>query len=242
MLTIEVEFFIVITTVLLASFIQTSIGFGLSVIAAPILFYLDQAYVPAPLIMAAFANSLFTSWHFRAHLSLGVMRSAIIWRVPGSLVGAGVLLIVSESILAILIAVVITLGVTATFFRISIPFTQRNLGIAGFVSGVMGTSTSIGGPPMAIIMQGQLANVIRGNLAAFYMFSCVISLFMLLLTGYLGSRELLLAAPLIPASFAGSWVASRCHRFINERAMRYGCLLLCSASVVVMLISYLGGS
>lgn len=225
----------------MASFVQTSIGFGLAVVAAPFLFYLNPAYVPAPIIMAALINSIFTCWRFRAHLELGVLKFAIIGRVPGSIVGAGLLLVVSPRILAILIAAVIGLGMGANFLRINIPFTQRNLGIAGFLSGVMGTSTSIGGPPVAILMQGQKANVIRGNLAAFYMFSCVISLTMLLLTGHLGMRELTLAAPLIPASLVGSVLASRLHGFIKEDVMRRGCMLLCGISVAVMLLNYLTG-
>lgn len=236
---IEAQFLIAAALVFFASFIQTSIGFGLSIVAAPLLFFLDRAYVPAPLIMAAFTNSVFTCWRFRAHLALGKLKPAIIWRVPGSMVGAGVLLVVSDAALAVLIAVVIGLGMGANFLRLDIPLSPRNLGIAGFLSGVMGTSTSIGGPPVAILMQGQQANVIRGNLAAFYVFSSAISLLMLLLMGYLGPRELVLAAPLIPAALLGSVLASRLHGFIKEEVMRKGCLLLCGISVAMMLLNYL---
>lgn len=236
---IDTTLVLAILTIFLGSFVQTSIGFGLAVVAAPLLFFLDQNYVPAPVIMAALANCIFTCWRFRAHLTLRGLTPAIVWRVPGSVVGAGVLLVVSESLLAILIAVIIAAGMAANFFRIALPFNQRNLSIAGFLSGVMGTSTSIGGPPMAILMQGQQANVIRSNLAAFYLFSCVISLTILAMTGYLGREELMLGAPLIPAALLGSLLASRFHGFISDNVMRYGCLLLCAISVVAMLLNYL---
>lgn len=211
----------------------------MAIVSAPLLFLLDEAYVPAPVITAALANCLFTSWHFRAHLSMRGLTSAIVWRIPGSVAGTGLLLLISEKILAVMIALVIASGIVTSYFRISIPFTSRNLGIAGFLSGLMGTSTSIGGPPMAIVMQGQLANVIRGNLAAFFIFSCITSLAMLWPAGYFGTRELLLAAPLIPAALLGSWLASRISGRVNDTVMRNGCLLLCSASVVVMLTQYL---
>lgn len=230
-----------IAIITLGAFVQTSVGFGMAVIAAPLLFYLDHAYVPAPVIIATFSNCLFTCWHFRAHLSLRGLRSAIIWRIPGSFAGVGVLMVISEALLAVLIAVVIGFGVLVNYLRIAIPFTERNLGIAGFMSGLMGTSTSIGGPPMAIVMQGQVANVIRGNLAAFFIFSCIVSLVLLAPAGYLRMRELWLAAPLVPASLLGSWLASRVSGRVNDTAMRYGCLLLCSASVVVMLLQYVAG-
>jgi uncharacterized membrane protein YfcA len=210
----------------------------MAIVAAPFLFYLDHAYVPAPMIIASLANCLFSTWHFRAHLSLRGLTSAIIWRIPGSLAGVGLLLVISEKALAILIAVVIATGIFTTYFRLKIPFNQWNLGIAGFLSGVMGTSTSIGGPPMAIVMQGQVANAIRGNLAAFFIFSCVTSLVILLPTDYLGMRELTLAAPLIPASLVGSWLGNRVGGRISDDAMRWGCLVLCSVSVVAMLLQY----
>jgi uncharacterized membrane protein YfcA len=225
--------------VFIGAFVQTNIGFGMAIVAAPFLFYLDHAYVPAPMIIASLFNCLFTTWHFRAHLSLRGLTSALIWRIPGSLAGVGLLMIISEETLAILIAVVIATGIFTTYFRLQIPFNQRNLGIAGFLSGLMGTSTSIGGPPMAIVMQGQIANTIRGNLAAFFIFSCVTSLMVLSPTGYLGSRELMLAAPLIPASLLGSWLGSRVSGRVNDETMRWGCLVLCSVSVVAMLLQYL---
>lgn len=237
----ELQIIVACSVVLVGSFVQTSIGFGLAIVSAPLLFLLDKAYVPAPVITAALVNCLFTSWHFRAHLSLRGLTSAIIWRIPGSVAGVGLLLVISETILAVLIAVVIASGILINYLRIVIPFTQFNLGIAGFLSGLMGTSTSIGGPPMAVVMQGQQANVIRGNLAAFFMFSCVTSLVILVPPGYFGTRELVLAAPLIPASLVGSWLASRVSGRINDKAMRYGCLLLCSASVLVMLSQYVSG-
>src|SRR5690606_12517142 len=96
-----------------------------------------------------------------------------------------------------------------------------------------------GGPPMAILMQGRQANVIRSNLAAFYLFSCIISLCLLLVTGHLAWRELMLGTPLIPAALLGSWLASRFHGFISDNVMRYGCLSLCAVSVVAMLMTYL---
>jgi len=225
--------------VFFGAFVQTSIGFGMAIVAAPVLFLLDKAYVPAPMTMASLVTCLVTTWHFRAHLSLKGLGSAIIWRIPGSIAGVALLMVISESALAILIALVIGSGLLATYLRLHIPFNQRNLGIAGFLSGVMGTSTAIGGPPMAIVMQGQVANAIRGNLAAFFIFSCVTSLLVLLPTGYLGLRELKLALPLMPAAFLGSVLASRLSHLVSDRAMRTGCIVLCSMSVGMMLLQYL---
>ncbi len=224
--------------VFVGGFIQTSIGFGLAIVSAPVLFYLNPQYVPAPITIAALTNCIFGSWHFRAHLSLRGLVSAAVFRIPGSLAGAGLLLVVSVQYLALMIAGVILMGMLITFARISIPYNRVSLGIGGFLSGLMGTATSIGGPPMALVMQGQQADRIRGNLAAFFMFSCVTSLIILMPLGYLTWVELTLAAPLVPAAFLGAWVSSRLSGVINEGWVRFGTFVLCSGSVLAMLIQY----
>jgi hypothetical protein len=204
------------------------------------LFYLNPAYIPVPVTLATLANVIFGSWHYRAHLSLRGLLPAAIARLPGSMVGAWLLIMVSVQSLAILIAVVIVVGMATRFVRIRIPYNPLSLAVAGFLSGVMGTATSIGGPPMAIVMQGQAANTIRGNLAAFFLFSSIVSLLVLIPTGYLGWRELGLALPLVPASWLGSWVASRLSHKINQGWMTAATLMLCTVAVVGMLVQYLG--
>ncbi|MYC59884.1 MAG: sulfite exporter TauE/SafE family protein, partial [Gammaproteobacteria bacterium] len=47
------EVIIPVLIVVAGSFVQTAIGFGLAVIAAPLLFFIDPAYVPAPITVAA---------------------------------------------------------------------------------------------------------------------------------------------------------------------------------------------
>jgi len=236
-----------LTTILLAAsivftgaFVQTSIGFGLAIVSAPLLFYINPDYVPIPITIATLSNVIFGSWHYRAHLSLRGLLPAVIARLPGSLLGAWLLVAVSVKALALLIAAVIILGMAVNVIKIRLPVNRYSLAGAGFLSGVMGTATSIGGPPMAILMQGQQADVIRGNLAAFFLFSSLVSLVVLVPTDYFGWHQLGLALPLIPASWLGSLVASRVSHKINESWMTIGTLLLCGFSVAAMLWQYHG--
>ena len=103
-----------ISVITLGSYIQSSIGFGLAIIAAPVLFFLDPAYVPAPITVCAFALSLVNAWGHRESVSLRGLKYAVIGRVPGSLAGA--LLIVG--------AVLLALGVST---QKSLLFTPTNL-------------------------------------------------------------------------------------------------------------------
>lgn len=226
--------------VFVGAFVQTSIGFGLAIVSAPLLFLIDPRLVPVPITFATLANVVFGSWHYRRHLSLRGLLPAAITRIPGSVLGAWLLIIASTQTLAIFIAVLIVVGMSVNFMRFQIPLNTTSLSVAGFLSGLMGTATSIGGPPMAIVMQGQQANAIRGNLAAYFLYSSLISLIILTPAGYVGWVEIRLALPLIPASLLGSWFASKMSHRINERWMTYGTIGLCGFSVVMMLLQYFG--
>lgn len=234
----ELQVFVAVVAIAAGAFVQTTVGFGLAIVAAPILFYLDPLYIPAPVTIAALANCLFTSFYYRAHLSLETLWVAMLARVPGSIAGVGLLLIISELQLAVLMSVTIGLGMWLNYQRFPLGVNVRNLSIAGFLSGLMGTSTSIGGPPMAILMQGRDANSIRSNLAAFFIFSCIVSLVVLMPAGYLGATQWRLAWPLVPAALIGSWLGVRWGSKVNDRAMRVLTLLFCGVSVVVMLFQH----
>ena len=52
---------------------------------------------------------------------------------------------------------------------------RRTLVGAGIASGIMGTATAIGGPPMAVVYQHEGGPRARGTLAAFFTVGAVIS-------------------------------------------------------------------
>ncbi len=225
--------------VFLGGFVQTSIGFGLAVVSAPLLFLIDPSYVPAPITIATTVNCLFVLFYFRQNLSIKQLIPAFIWRVPGSLCGAALLWLINEKFLALMIAFLIGAAVLVNYLRIPLALSQRNLGLAGFFSGLMGTSTSIGGPPMAILMQGQPPNTIRSQLSAFFLFSCFVSLVVLMATGHLDANEWKLGFLLMPSTLLGSWLGAVLSQKIKPGPMRTGTLILCITSVIVMLSQYL---
>ena len=147
-------------------------SFGLAVIAAPVLFFIDPAYVPAPVTLCALSLSLWNALSFREGISLSGLQAAIIGRVPGSLAGAALLLWIDQGLLALWIGVSVLLAVAVSLSSLRWQPTRGRMMAAGFMSGFMGTSSSIGGPPMALLWQHQDISHIRANLAAFFVLSC----------------------------------------------------------------------
>ncbi|VUD59766.1 hypothetical protein TDB9533_02760 [Thalassocella blandensis] len=218
-------------------FIRSTIGFGLAVVSAPLLYQISHAYVPGPIILIALLLSLINALTFKSKLSLQGLGLAVLGRIPGSLCGAMLLLFIHGKALSVLIGVIVLVAVGISLLPIKIQPNPFRLTIAGFFSGLFGTSASIGGPPMALLLQHQEANTIRANLSAYFLISCVISLAILIPLGHFGMEHLLISLPLLPAGLAGYAVAMRAIKIIPTHSVRMASLTICTISGVTAIVS-----
>ncbi|CRZ89005.1 permease [Vibrio cholerae] len=121
-------------------------------------------------------------------------------------------------------------AVAVSLLPLRIEPNPTRMGIAGFFSGVFGTSSGIGGPPMALLLQHQEANQLRGNLSAFFVFSSIISLMVQWPTGFLTWHHVLLTLPLIPAAWLGYVLARKTTHSLPKEKIRFAALALCLVS------------
>lgn len=222
--------------IFLGSFVQSAIGFGLAVVAAPLLFLISPQYVPAPIVMVALFNSLFNAYKYRNNISIGGLKMAIYGRVPGSVAGGVLLLYVSSSVLSLWLGGMVLLAVLISLTPIRFEPTPKRMAIAGFFSGFMGTSSSIGGPPMALILQHQDASSLRGNLAAFFVFSSMISLVVQYFIGYLTWQHVVMTIPLLPMGWLGYVAAQMVVKYVSKEWIRIFTLVLCLASATTAIV------
>ncbi|MBM87050.1 MAG: permease [Gammaproteobacteria bacterium] len=224
--------------IFIGSYIQSSIGFGLAIVAAPFLFFIDPLYVPAPITVSAFTLSLANAikhWHA---ISFEGLKFAIIGRVPGTIAGGLLLFWISMDQLALWLGISVIIAVVFSLGNIVFKPTPAALFSAGFLSGFMGTSSSIGGPPMALVLQHQENDFIRANMAAFFCVSCLMSLVMLSIIDRFRIEHILISLPLMPATLLGYWLAMKTLYKISHQNLRRASLLLCSISGIAAIITY----
>ncbi|MCG3863368.1 MULTISPECIES: sulfite exporter TauE/SafE family protein [unclassified Photobacterium] len=226
-MTIEPTTLLAITVIFIGSYVQTAIGFGLAIVSAPLLIVYAPQYVPAPICLIALFISLLNALKHRSSIEIGGLKMAILGRVPGSIAGAALLLYVSSHVLTLWIGLLVLLAVVVSVLPYRIEPTPRRMVIAGFFSGLFGTSSAIGGPPMAILLQHQEANQLRGNLSAFFVFSSIISLTAQIPVGFLSLDKLWITLPLIPSAWLGYWLALKTTQSLPKEKIRYAALILC---------------
>lgn len=195
---------IVFAIVFFAAAVQAGLGMGFGLLAAPLLALVNPELVPAPSLILGFLTA---GW--------GVVREwdNISWHevgigIAGRAVGVGVAAVILANVvdretfmLMFGLMIAIAVGLSASGWHV--PFSRRSIGLMGSVSGLMGTITSVGSPPMALVYQGHPAKNARPTMAAFFMIGCALSLVGLVLTGWAGWRDMLLAILMLPPMLAG---------------------------------------
>jgi len=223
-------------TVAVAACVQGAVGFGLSLLAVPILLMVDPALVPVPLIVASLTINIGSSYRNRGGIDRGV-RWCLIGSVPGTVLGAYAIATLPQRPLAITFGVLVLAAVAVSASGLEVSPTTGSLLAAGVISGFTGTASSIGGPPIALMYQRAHGSIVRGTLALYFLIGSVLSLVTLALFGKLGARELgesLLLAPFILLGFACSGPAAR----VLDRGRTREAVLLVSSLSAIVLIAY----
>lgn len=194
------------------AFVQGSVGFGHNLIAAPVLALVDERFVPGPAIAAATVLTALMAVRDRRGLHLGEVRTALIGRVPATLLAAVTVALLPPRPLAVLFAVLVLVAVGLTAVRPRLRPTPKTLLVAGGLSGYMATATSIGGPPMAMLYANEEGRRMRGTLAGYFLVGSVFSVAALAATGSFASTEVgltLVAAPGVVLGFVASASGAR---------------------------------
>lgn len=192
--------------------LQGALGFGLGLVAAPVLAILDPDLVPGPLLFVGVPLTVMVALRERGALDFRGIRWAIAGRVPGTVAGSAAVALLPDGPLVVLLGVVVLLAVVVSIGGWRVLPTPPALITAGAASGFMGTATSVGGPPMALVYQRHSGPELRSTLAAYFVIGAALSLLMLALAGEFAAREVGLGVALLPgvlAGFALSWVAAR---------------------------------
>lgn len=222
--------------VFLGALTQSLIGFGLAVVASPLLYIVDPQLVPAPVIVMGFSIALLTLLRERGHLEFNGLQYALLGRVPGGFIGASLLLFAPQAILGLAIAAIVTVAVILSLYKFSLPVNKKTLFGAGVVSGIFGNIAAIGGPPMAILLSGKDASQFRAALSAFFIFSSMIALCILAVTGLLEIKHLWLSLMLLPSVILGYLVAGKVVGRIDKHKTKMATLVLCAISALVLTV------
>ncbi|MCY3924449.1 MAG: sulfite exporter TauE/SafE family protein [bacterium] len=217
--------------------VQGSVGFGLNVVAAPILIQIDPDLVPGPLLAAALAMSLMVARRDRSGINRPAVAGALAGRLPGAVLGVFLLVrVFSDWSLAVFLASVILVGAGLSVAPIRLGEGRSVIALGGFVSGVAGTTTGVGGPPLALTLQHVPPRQLRGTMSVYFLLGASFSLALLAAWGEFGTTHLLAVAVLVPGQIVGYLLSGRLVGVLDRGYTRPALLVISVAAALSLLI------
>lgn len=215
--------------------VQGSVGFGLALVAGPLLVLIDPRLVPGPLLMASLALTTLVTWRDFHGVRLADLGWSLPGRVVGTAIAVGALAIVPERRLQLLLGTVMLVSTALAASNLKLRPAPLSLFGAGTMAGITGTLTSVGGPPMALIYRDESGPRLRGTLSAFFVFGVTISLIGLALSGHFGREQALLALALMPGAPVG-FVLSKHAAGVLDRGYTKPVVLALSAVAAAVVV------
>ena len=135
-----------------AAFLQSATGFGLVMIASPLLMYFyDAKLVILIVALVAFCGNVTQSFFLRRHTPFALVGCLALGALLGQPVGLRIYQAIPSLWLKLVVSVVILLSLTLMqALHIHAEIRPRNSFLTGVVSGTLATTTGMSGPPLIL--------------------------------------------------------------------------------------------
>ena len=234
--------FVLIGLVLaLAATVQSASGFGFNLLAAPLLVFIlpdTSAVVPA-LHVAWFPLGVALMVRNRREIN----PSRVVWwlvpAVPGAFLGVWLLTQVrtDATVLRRSVGAVTVIAAILLALKARRPLKRERLWMAGAgsLSGLLGGSTAMAGPPLLVLglNQGWSAGPFRSDLLCYFLLLSIVTIAMYVWRDLLTATSLGYAAAGLPGLVAGFFIGTWLARHVSGDRFRYIAIaLLCIAGVM----------
>ncbi|GAA0582084.1 sulfite exporter TauE/SafE family protein [Halomonas salifodinae] len=219
-----------------AAFIQGAVGIGFALVVAPVMGLLRPDLLPVALLILMLPLNGYVGLRERDAIDWKGVGWVSLGRLPGTLAGLGILVVMSADGLNQVIGASTILAVLAGLFAPVFQPNRSACAAVGLVTGVTETATGVGGPPLALLYQHRPGPVLRATIALCFLVGELISLAILALAGQFQPHQWLWALALLPALAVGSIASRLVHHRLDARRMRLGVLTFALISGIVLLI------
>jgi uncharacterized membrane protein YfcA len=232
-----------ICIILIASILQTSTGFGFSIMATPflLLLFLPQEAIQINLILSLLI-SLSLIYKIKKEIDYLLLKRFIIGSIAGVPIGSIVFISVNVDHLKLIVSVIILLLTLFMMVNLKIKTTPFRDYFVGGLSGVLTTSIGMPGPPLLLYFTGTDTGKekVRATTLAFYLFIYLISLVSQVVT--VGTNMTVWKSSLyaIPLVILGLILGQFLFKLLNQRVFRISTYVLLIFTGVYLLIDSLG--
>jgi uncharacterized protein len=222
-----------------SALLQGAVGFGLGLLAIPVLIYLDLRFVPGPLLVAALTLHMLVLRRDRSEVDSSGLAFLLAGRFLGTIPAAVLLARLPLDGMKLLLACIVLAGAAMGILHTGGHPSRTVLFGAGTASGFMATAAGLGGPPVALIYQRAPGRRLRGTLAAYFIIGTVVSLIALAAVGRFTREEVWLSFFLIPGTVLGYLLSHRAAAFLDAGYTRTAVLAVSALAALTVIATVL---
>jgi uncharacterized membrane protein YfcA len=219
---------------------QRATGGAFGMVVAPFVALTAPVYMPGGVLLASL---IVTALCLRLPLGAIAWRELspmLVGRVAGAAAAAGLVMLAPDpAAMAVLVALSVLAGVGLSLAGLRADLSPRNLLAAGALSGLTGTLTSVGAPPIMLLYQHRAAAAARPTLNAYFLLGVALSLAVLALGGRLGWSDAVFVLSMLPAMALGFALAPAFLRRLGTRSLRPLVLALATCASLLILLRWL---
>jgi hypothetical protein len=221
----------------LGATVQGSVGYGMALVAGPILLLIDSALIPGPMTIAATLLIILVIVRDKQALDIFGLKWAILGMLFGIGLGAYVLSNFSGRSYSAIFGGLIILAVVMSIIGLRFPPRKSILVGAGFLAGLMGILTTTSGPPIALVYQDAPGKKLRSTISGYFVVGTIFTVLTLVSIGKLGLHEVNLSLVLMPGILTGFVLSSRIVNWVDRGFTRPAVLTIAALSALTILIS-----
>jgi uncharacterized membrane protein YfcA len=221
---------------LAGAFVQSSIGFGMAVVAAPFIIIATPELMPGALLVTSFSLPVVQLAHGPRDIAWRSLGWALAARLLVTPLGVAAVALLSVRAISVVTGVLILVTVAASLSALELRPTPRNSAVAGGIAGFSGTAASIGGPFLALVLQHERPTRVRATLSAFFLVGALMAVAGLAIAGEFTRHQLLAGLAWIPFIGVGYALAAPARARLDRDRLRKAVLVFCvvaSVSVIV---------
>jgi uncharacterized protein len=218
--------YIMIVAAMIGGFLQSSTGFGYSLVCMTIYSYflpIKEAIVLQAFV-AMFTIAYYTFLQFK-HINFRLFIIPALFSIVTTYIGTELVYIGSEEILKKVLGItfiLLTIASLTIFKRIKISKGIGGMFVAGSVSGLIGGLTNLSGPPMVIyyLQVTNDKNEYNGTIQAFFLVSTVFKTIINVSNGLVTSEILAMTPLLLLGTAIGSYFGIKLFRNMNMEMIK----------------------
>ncbi|UCH30475.1 MAG: sulfite exporter TauE/SafE family protein [Myxococcales bacterium] len=230
------EFAVAFGITFIAAAVQSTVGFGFSLLSVPLLSLLNPLFAPVPQLIVVWPLTVAMVLRERHAVEVRSTLWIFTGRIPGALIGVALLKLLTNGALDVLMSFMVIVGVILVVGTGSFRRTSAREFLAGVASGTMAMVSAIGGPPIALLYRNDEGPTVRANLALVFAIGLTITISVRAAAGEVSWDEVAVGVALLPAVWLGLRASRSLIPRVDGARLRNAIVVIAIGAAMLLLV------